>query len=165
MQAVKFFRDILPRSYISIGLDIGNFSIKIAQIKKKRFSQNKVLSFAVVPIGGDKSPNQVIQAVKQAYKQGGFESKKVNISIGAPDTIIRYIILPAMTKSDLLKSLDFELERYIPYKKEDMVINSRILIKISNNKMIVLLVAVESRFIQERITQIKKADYTDFSQR
>jgi len=158
MQLGNFLKGIsFPQPAVATGLDIGNFSVKLVQIKKINFGKEKSLSFAVVPIKGDGSPERIIEAIKQAYKDLAIDSKKVNISVSGPNIIMRYIILPSMREVELTKSLEFELEKYIPFKREDAIIDYRILAHLPNNQMIVLLVAVERRFISERVKLIKDA--------
>ncbi len=158
MQLGNFLKGIsFSEAPAAVGLDIGNFSVKLIQIKKINLGKEKSLSFAVVPIKDDGSPDRIIEAIKQAYKDSRIESKKVNISVCGPNIIMRYIILPLMKENDLSKSLEFELERYMPFKKEDAVIDYHILANLPNNQMLVLLVAVERRLIEERIKLIKDA--------
>jgi len=142
---------------VSIGLDIGNFNVKIAQIEKGRFSKSRLLSFAIVPIEGDKSRDSVIKAIKQAYQDVKGKSKKVNVSISGPNIIMRYIIMPTMKKADLSRSFEFELEKYTPYKKEESVVNYCVLTNLPDKKMLVLIVIVERRIIEERVNLIKDA--------
>lgn len=157
MPLEKFLKNVFFSPPAPLGLDIGNFGVKIVQIKINRFSKNRLLSFALAPIKDNKSPDNVIEAIKQAYKDLSTDLKSVNTSICGPNIITRYIILPSMSRGDLYKSLEFELERYIPYKREDTVSDCRILAKLPNNKMVVLLVAVERRLIHERVSLIKSA--------
>ncbi len=152
---LNFLKEIFEASSFSVGLDLGNFSVKIAQIKKMGVSKDAFLSFAVVAIEGDKSRDKIIEAVKQAYQEAGTDSKKVNISISGPNITMRYVILHIMRETDLIKSFDFELEKYIPYKKEEVFTDYRMLAKLPNNKMVVLIVAAEKQFIQERIKLIR----------
>ena len=155
MQSENFLKDHFSPSRTSIGLDIGNFSVKIAQIKKRHFFKERFLSFAVVPIQGERSRDKVVETIRKAYGNVRAESRKVNISICGPNIIMRYITLPIMKKKDLFQSLEFELERYIPYKKEEVVVDSHILANLPNGKMVVLIVAAEHRIIEERISLIK----------
>jgi len=157
MPLENFLKNIFLSPPAPLGLDIGNFSVKIAQIKRSRFSKKRLLSFALAPIKDNKSPDNVIEAIKQAYKDLSTDLKGVNTSICGPNIITRYIILPSMGRGDLYKSLEFELEKYIPYKREDAVIDCRILAKLPNNRMIVLLVAVERRLIQDRVSLVRSA--------
>jgi type IV pilus assembly protein PilM len=157
MQPPKFLKDMFYPSTVSIGLDIGSYSVKIAQIKKSGIHKEGLLSFGVVAIKDGGSRTGIIEAIKQAYKKCAADSNKVNMSICGPNVLMRYIILPLMKEKDLAHSLEFELEKYIPYKKEEVVTDYRILAKLSNNKMIVLLVAVERQFIQARVSLVKEA--------
>ena len=157
MQRGNFLKGVFSPSRTYIGLDIGNFNIKIAQVKKRRFSKERVLSFAIVPIGGDKSKDRIIEAIKEACKNLGLDSKKVNLSIAGPCIMMRYIIIPSMSEKELSQSLEVELEKYIPYKGEDVVVDHRILTKLSDNQILVLLVAAERKLINERVNLIKDA--------
>jgi len=144
-------------TYTPLGLDIGNFSVKFAQIKTSPFSKQRFVSFAITPVKDDSSRDKIIEAIKTSYKELAGDSKNVNISICGSNIITRYIILPRIGNRDLRKALEFELEKYIPYKKEDMVIDYNKLTNLPNNKTLVLFVATERRFIQERVNLVKDA--------
>lgn len=152
-----FKKNMFNLTFAQVGLDIGNFSVKIAQIKKGPLPGRGGLSFAFAPIQGNKTQGRVSEAIRQAFRSLAIDSNKVNLSISGPNIIMRYIILPVMKEADLAKSLEFELEKYIPYKKEDAIIDHCILSRITHNQMIVLLVAAELKLIQERINLIKDA--------
>jgi type IV pilus assembly protein PilM len=157
MPLENFLKNIFVSPPVPLGLDIGNFSVKIVQIKTSRFSKNRLLSFALAPIKDNKSPDNVIEAIRQAHKDLATDSTSVNTSICGPNIIIRYIILPSMRRGDLYKSLEFELEKYIPYKREDTVIDCRILARLPDNKIIVLLIGVERRLIEARVSLVRSA--------
>ena len=140
-----------------IGLDIGNYSVKIAKIKKGPFTKKPSLCFSAAMINADRARQSIIDAIRKASASLTLDSKKVNFSIAGPQVIMRYILLPFMSEKDLSKSLEFELEKYIPYKKEEAIINCHILAKMPNNQMIVLLVAAERKIVQEKIEIIKEA--------
>lgn len=151
MKLTNFFKP----SYSVIGLDIGNFDVKMAQINKGRFSKEKILTFAVTPIQGGDSRDNIIAAVKKAHQAIGDKSKKVNLSICGPNVIMRYVILPVMKKADLAKSFEFEIEKYIPYKKEESVVDYCVLANLTSDKMVVLIVAAQRRVIDERVSLVK----------
>ncbi len=149
-------KDFFSPPFDSIGLDIGNFSVKLAQIKKKPFSSDRLLSFSTAAVKSDK-PQDVIEAIKKAFSDLGADSNKVNLSVCGPKIIMRYIILPSMKKTDLAQSLELELERYIPYKREDVTIDYRVLSNLPNSQMLIMLVAAERRFIEERASIARNA--------
>lgn len=141
----------------ALGLDIGSFSVKIVQIRISSFSKKKKIAFSIVPIKGDRSKDKVVEAIKEAYKNLAVDTKKVNISVYGQNIVMRYVVLPVMKSTDLQKSLEFELDKYIPYKKEDAAIEYYKLANLSDNRMIVLLVAALRSTISERISLVKEA--------
>jgi len=152
-------KNIIPGSGGSakIGLDIGNFSIKMAQLQTRAFTKGKVLVFSSCLIEGDKTPDKVIEAIKEAHKQLGTNSKQVNLSISGPNVITRYVIIPKMDQSDIARALEFELEKYLPYKRDAVNSEFHVLSTLPNNKNLVLLVAAERGFINERMSLVREA--------
>ncbi len=147
-------------SVVSIGLDIGSSSVKVAQLKKSRFSKAKaVLSLGSSSIQHDVSASGVVDAVKAACRQAKTEVARVNLSVSGSDVIMRYITMPAMKSKDLSSSLHYELERYIPGKSKDMVVDFHALYKLPNNQMLVLLIAAERRVIEERVRIVREAGF------
>jgi type IV pilus assembly protein PilM len=145
-------------SNISVGLDIGNFSVKVAQVKQRRLPKEGYLTFGIREIKPEKSHEVIVTAIKEACNDAKIESNKVILSVYGPEIIMRYITLPCLEINELSRCLEFELERYIPGKKrENMVIDYKILYKLLNNQMVVFLIALERKMIEERIGLVKDA--------
>jgi type IV pilus assembly protein PilM len=156
MKLSYFFESVIPES--ALGVDIGSYSVKVAQIKGKQFSEKKFLSFAVKDIPQPRSPETIVAALRLACEEIKIDSNKANLSLYGPEIIMRYITLPALETFDLSHCLEFELERYIPGKqKSNMVIDYKILYRLPNNQMMVLLIALEKQIMEERINLIKGA--------
>jgi len=156
MQLSDFFKSV-SRSP-AVGLDIGNYSVKVAQIREKPLLKKRFLSFGIREIKPEKSPETVVSAIKEACEDAKIDSNKANISVYGPEIIMRYITLPALESFELARCLEFELERYIPGKKKsNMVIDYRILYRLANNQMVVLLIGLERKIIEERVSLVKKA--------
>lgn len=150
--------NIFITSNISVGVDIGNFNVKVAQIKQKRLSKERYLSFGIREIKKEKSHEAIVSAIKEAVSDAKIESNKVNLSVYGPEIMMRYITLPRLELNDLSKCLKFELERYVPGKeKEAMAIDYKILYRLPNNQMVVFIVALERKIIEERIAIVKDA--------
>ncbi|MFH1457857.1 MAG: type IV pilus assembly protein PilM [Candidatus Omnitrophota bacterium] len=156
MRVSSFFQSVIPKAFI--GVDIGTYSVKVAQIKKKRFSDKKFLSLGIKDIKQPLTHESIVTAIKAACKEIKMDSNKVNISVYGTEIIMRYITLPVLETSDLSRCLEFELERYIPGKqKSHMVIDFKILYRLPNNQMAVLLIALEKQVMQERLALINDA--------
>ena len=157
MQGENPLRAIFHQPSCYSGLDIGNYSVKFVTIKKAPLRKKSLLSFSAVTLAKNASGQNIQDAIVQASQGMPPESKKIKLSISGPNIIARYILLPAMKESDLAKALEFELEKYIPYKKEEAIINYYILTRLPNNQMVVLFVAAERKVVQERIDLVKGA--------
>lgn len=150
----NLFSKLFQSSENSIGLDIGHFSVKTARVKKG--ANKMMLSFGLSVIDQTGSPN-IVKAIKEAYSQLSADTNFVNISVSGPNVIMRYLVLPAMQQRDLTKSLELEIEKYVPYKKEEVLLDYRVINRLSNNQCMILLIAVEKKFIGERIKLVNEA--------
>jgi len=158
MQSPNLFQSAGSKHNISVGVDIGNFGVKVVQIKQKRFPKEQYLSFGIREIKEEKSHDTIVGAIKEACSDAKIESNKVNLSVYGPEVITRYITLPNLELNELSRCLEFELERYVPGKKrESMVIDYKILYSLVNNQMVVFLIALERQIIEERISLVKDA--------
>ncbi|MFH1397532.1 MAG: pilus assembly protein PilM [Candidatus Omnitrophota bacterium] len=155
MLKINYLKDFFSKSPDSaLGLDIGNLNVKLF---KAGSLKNKVFSFAAVPIQPEGSTEKIIGAIKEAHRLLNADTNKVNISLCGSNVLVRYVVLPQMKDADIRKSLDFELEKYIPYKKEDTVIDFCVLKRLVNNKAMILLAASERRVIQDRVNLVREA--------
>lgn len=139
----------------TFGLDIGNFSVKAAEIKKK--SQ---LKFAVGDIAEEGQKETVIFAIKQCLRSSGIASQQVNLSLSGTNIITRYMLMPKMSQKELISSLEFELVKHIPTRLEDMLIDYQIIDRALDGQMLVLVVGAEKRIIAEKVELVKQAGLT-----
>lgn len=142
------------------GLDIGTFSIKAAEIKKKWPQKKAQLAFSVLDIAEGSSRDTIIAAIKQCVQSAGITSNGVNLSFSGANIITRYMLMPKMAPKDLVSSLEFELTKHIPGRLEDMVIDYQVLDKSLDNQMLILVVGAERRIIAERVELVKQAGFT-----
>lgn len=141
----------------AFGLDIGNCNVKAVQLAKKPFSKQYNFTFGIARIAGE---DKINEAIMDAYKEARIAVKDANIAISAPNIIIRYITMPYMEKSSLSRALEFEQDKYIPSKKEEMLIQHSVLGKIPNNQMMILLAAIPRSTIEKYLDIIKATGLT-----
>ena len=139
-----------------VGLDIGNFNVKAAQLKKDGDKFNlSGLGFCRV---NSKDRKDVIEAIKKTVDEVKITTKKINASIFPEGVIVRYLLLPNMSTEELNKAMNFEIERYVPFKKEEVVSDYLILGEDTSKKnMKVLLVAAKQEFVDNRVSLIRDA--------
>ncbi len=148
---------IFPKQdLVAVGLDIGNFAVKVTELQKQgdRFIL-KGLGFSPVK---SRDSNSLVAAIQNAVKEARLGTKKVNASIFPEGVIVRYLLLPSMTSDELSKAMNFEIERYAPFKKEEIVSDFQILKEDQDKKnMKVLLVVAKKDSVEARMKLIEDA--------
>jgi type IV pilus assembly protein PilM len=143
----KFTARFTPEK-ISIGLNIGVSTIKLAKLK---FGRDKIelIGFAIEPNPLD--PDDTLKKLIQSQS-----IKTVNISVSGQQAIIRYIELPKMNAQELKQALKFEAQKHIPFPIADVNIDGCIMKdSLPDNKMKVLLAAVKKESLDPKLRQLR----------
>src|SRR3989338_3575269 len=138
-----------------IGIDIGSFAVKAVQLVQKK-DEFQLESFGYSKIDNEKLSG-LPDSIKAACNDARLSGKKVNVSVGAEGVVVRYIVLPEMSGDDLAKAMEFEIERYVPFEKQDIVSDYLVLQGKSDAKTIkVLLVAAKKEQVDRRFKLLKE---------
>ncbi len=156
-------------SKVSVGLDIGGSAVRVAQLRRVG-SALELERFAQVPLfpEGDRptDPDQVraarIQAVKNALAAAHVTAKTCVSSVSGESVIVRYLRLPEMPEAELKKALQWEAEEYIPFRLDEVNIDSTILGKPEGeaDRLDVLLVSAKKDMINDHLAIIRQAGLT-----
>jgi len=144
----------------SVGLDIGDYSIKVSSIKKEA-DRNILTSYNLkkIPPEGNRA-EKLSQLIKETLDEVGVAPEDVNFSVSGSDVIVRFIDLPKMTKEQLDNSMAYEAEKYIPFNVNEVVMDSVILGRASEaGQMRVLLAAVKKDYLESRIKVVDKLGF------
>lgn len=149
----KNFARLMPKTgmcYSAVGLDIGNFSVKLVKTERDN------ASYRISALGLEEVKNgNVKDAVKAALEKAGVENKRVNIGLCGKQTVIRCVVVPEMEEADFKNSLKYEAAKYIPFPLNDVIWDSKILKhNVENNKMLVLIAAAKKDFITQKLKMI-----------
>ena len=136
---------------MSVGLDIGNKTLKIVELSKDG-SKHKLRASGIVGYTGEslehmKSEKEyavLAAAIKKLYKEAKISSKEVAISLPEPQVYMRTVQFPLLTDSEISSAVKWEAEQYIPIPKEEAIIQHQVIERrenISPPSTIVLLVA------------------------
>ena len=179
---LSFLSSIKEKAEKSVGLDIGSFSVKAIELARGKngyellgfgcrdveTSRPTPLSESVDKEGGKpvrqagkegQSKEAVAAAVRELWEKENIGTTTVRTSLSGDSVIVRYIQLPRMSKQELTSAINFEAEKHIPFKREDVAIDFQILEEINQkdkNKMRVLLVAAKKEAVARRIALIKE---------
>ncbi|MFC1755079.1 type IV pilus assembly protein PilM, partial [Thermoproteota archaeon] len=139
---------------MNIGLDIGSSHVKAVALEKN--GQGYIVSgFACQGVGTDTK-----EAIKKVLLDLGVRKKDVAISLSGHGVVLRYVNLPLMTTEDTAKSMEFELEKYIPFHRDQVNYDFIILTKNKTTmKMLVLIAAAKKELIDERVKTCQDLGY------
>jgi len=140
----------------TIGLDIGNFAIKVTALMP-RSDKPLLTAYNVknIPLY-DSKPAKVGKLIKEALDEIDLSPNEVNLSISGSNVIVRFIDLPKMSKEQLENAMIFEAERYIPFSVNEVILDFLILDAPESGQMNVLLAAAKRDFVQSRIELLQK---------
>ena len=143
------------KSQRNIGLDIGNYNLKVAEIEIKDGSA-QILNLGMKEI---RQTDNISAAIKELLKESGISTKEVNIAIAGENVVARYLSLPKMDDDELKKAMSFALEDHIPFKSEEIYMDYSILGDEPNskNKIRVFLVASKKELLENRIQLVQEA--------
>lgn len=115
-----------------LGLDIGDSSLKMVELKKKSrkiylsnyaFSENiKGLNFTKI-----KDPNYLAQAILKVKSEAGIKAKRVSASLPTYSVFSSLINLPTVDKRNMDSLVMAEAKKLIPLPLEEMIIDWKLL--------------------------------------
>jgi len=139
------------------GIDIGTRLVKAVEVSLEG-NVKKLLKLHQAEIPSPPTEQKTGAAIKSLLDDLKPSVKDVNISLSSPHAIVRFISMPRMKESDLLSSLHFEAEKYIPFNIKEVVIDAVILGDSAEDKkqMNVLFAAAKKDVVNSRIELLKK---------
>jgi type IV pilus assembly protein PilM len=155
-----------------IGLDIGTSSLKLVQLKKSAKGYElvkaglKTLTPGAISEDEISDKQTVIESIKQLMREQKVSTKNVATSVSGRSVIVKRIKLPLMSEQELMESIFFEAEQYIPFDINDVNLDFQILPNArpktegeagDPQAMDVLLIAVKKERIQDIVSIITRA--------
>lgn len=143
------------KSDVAVGVDLGNFAVKVVQLsQKKDVIQIEGAGYAKI----DHSKlSGIADAIKAACAEAKLSEKRINAAINAEGVVVRYLLMPEMNNEDLDKAMEFEIERYVPFDKKEVISDYLVLKERPDTKTIkVLLVATKKDQVEKRVKLFKE---------
>lgn len=147
-----------------IGLDIGDQSIKLAEVStnKQGIVLNN-LAISPVPEGAVKNGDldDIIKLeglLRQLLKEKEFQARKVVAAISGEQVISRMIDVPVMPIEELAAAIKWEASEKLPIRIEDVVLEYEILSQAEDDRYQVLLIAVNKKLINKYLTLFKSLE-------
>ncbi|MFH0763586.1 MAG: pilus assembly protein PilM [Candidatus Omnitrophota bacterium] len=121
-------KNLFKKEYI-IGLDIGSSSVKMAQFqsREKGFHFVRAELKEINHTGGGAPEKETLSALRYLLKGVDLKKSSVVAAINCPQTAIRKIITPYMSKRELAEGIKLEAKSYFPFPVDRSVLDFEIL--------------------------------------
>jgi type IV pilus assembly protein PilM len=123
------------RSRNLVGLDIGDSSIKVVELKDLGKGRGYALAKAgweplspdAIVDGAIMDSQMVIEAIQRLFQRLRIKNNQVATALSGHSVIVKRISLPTMSEAELAESIHWEAEQYIPFDIEDVNLDYQIL--------------------------------------
>ncbi|MDH7571673.1 MAG: type IV pilus assembly protein PilM, partial [Armatimonadota bacterium] len=151
-----------------IGLDIGNNTIKVAEVRVGK-SGAYVSALGIAPTPLDSMDQNMIldaqalgSAIKELLSSCGARTRAVVSSVaGQQSLVVRIIEVPRMSAKELAETMKWEVERHVPFASQDIQMDYRVIsppdLPPEVQTMEVLLVVAQREMIDSHLEVLKYA--------
>lgn len=155
---------------ITVGLDIGDSSIKVVSLAKDK-DQFKLVSLGSIPTPkpgmiseNDADLEALANSIKQLYESTKIEAKEVVVALPESRVFTRVIDdLPYLTDNELASAINYAAEEFIPMSLADVNLNWQVLVrsenKVKNARTVVLVIASPKRVVSKYIKVLQMAGF------
>jgi len=155
----------------SIGLDIGNHSIKMVHLKKTHHGYKllnceslSTIPEGIEPVFSDLSPDRYAPILSQLVKTMKLKPKKIKhlvSSIGGDNTSIKQIKTIFLPDEELESALFFEAKKHLPISGAEMNLDYQVLsVEEKTNNMNILLASSTKALLKEHSNVVTSVDLT-----
>jgi type IV pilus assembly protein PilM len=161
---------LFGRSRNLVGLDVGDSSVKVVQLKELGRGRGwevvklgwEPLSAEAIVDGAIMDAGLVAETIQRLFERCRIKiSSPVATALSGHSVIVKRISLPAMSEAELAESIHWEAEQYIPFDIEDVNLDYKILegssLSQEEGNMDVLLAAAKKEKINDYVGVIGQA--------
>lgn len=151
-----------------LGLDIGSDSIKVVEMAKAGRGY-ALLNYGVAPTppealsaGTVQDPQMIGEAIRQLLSSRKIKTKRVVSSVqGQQAVVVRIIEVPQMGRKDLDETMQYEVERHIPFAANQIIMDYAKLDRpgepTDQPNMEVLFAAVQEDVVLQHVNALRQA--------
>lgn len=135
---------------VILGLDLGTYSIKIARAERG-FGEFKLTDFYEIPVLAHDvlTPDQTAEAMLNRFMQENqLQYDSIVSSLSGLQSAFRILEFPFTQSKKIDSALEFELENYVPFPLEDLVIDYILLEKAENSSKALAFYSPKSELVK-----------------
>ncbi|MBU7008767.1 type IV pilus assembly protein PilM [Phosphitispora fastidiosa] len=151
-----------------IGLDIGEQSIKLAEVRKSGGSY-EIINFAMVPTPGGcvsggniTNAQSLILALQKVQQFFPGEMPRVATAISGDSVLIRHFNMPAMPEKEMTEAVKYEVEAQLSIPSKEIVVDFMKVGEVSEGgvkKNEIMVVAARNEIINHYVNIIKSIGF------
>lgn len=118
-QLRNFRKKKKAKAEFCVGLDIDSRSARAVEIGISE-NEARLMRYGVVRFDPKAGRQAKVAAMQGVINNAGIKPERVNVAISGQFVVIRYLEFPKMRKDELKKAISFELDRYTPFRPEEI---------------------------------------------
>ena len=165
---ILLFVEVLLAIKIGYGIDIGEHSIKLVELRKSkaevRLASVNILETKITP-SQSKDERETATATALGQMLGSANIGKTDpVTIAAPglSAFIRYVKLPPVTSKRLDQIIGYEAQQQVPFPLDEVIWNYQILKGQSKSETNVILVAIKGEVVEQLLGMINAQGLSPF---
>ncbi|MBU0633452.1 MAG: pilus assembly protein PilM [Candidatus Omnitrophica bacterium] len=146
----------------AVGIEIGDGLIKAVFIRSHA-TENQLIAYEAAKVNFIEGRDGLIKAIKEVLEKIPLNPKKhkINISVSGESVVVRDIHWPQMSDVEIKKALQFEVERQVHFKLDEIVFDYYSVLDktVAETKTRVVLIAAKKNLIDNYTTLITDSGY------
>jgi type IV pilus assembly protein PilM len=132
----------LPEKNKLIGLDIGSFSIKLAELVRRqgRLVPTKLRLQEIDPHKA--GPDGQSDALKNLFRDVNTQNARINVVVNCFQSCMKIAVIPFMPKSEIPQALKWEMKKFISFPVDQAIMDYEILQEIDEGDVKKLKIAI-----------------------
>lgn len=115
-------------SKLYTGLDIGSHSVKVVQIERTKKGSRLVGCGLSAYESETPDDDQMVRAIQKVHQDNNLPlNREVWLGISGRSTSVRVVNLPKMPEDEIKTTIDWHLEEYLPFPRDEMYYDWEIL--------------------------------------
>ncbi|MCF8129969.1 MAG: pilus assembly protein PilM [Deltaproteobacteria bacterium] len=143
----------------SLGVEIGENELCLAFLKaSSRDIQLAAEAVYPIPEGihGDAKTMAISELISSFLRENRISPASVFLGIPRGKAILRYLELPITVKENLRETLGYELEKYVPFRSEDVYFDFQIISEDKTTERLQLFLAVVKRQTLSKVLAVSE---------
>jgi general secretion pathway protein L len=133
----------------SIGIEIREDAMILVHLRRT-LKETKVQNSLILPLSFPLSPEaeaDVVDSLKRFLHHNSVKPERIVVGIPRKSVILKSMEIPSLEKKNIPQLLEYEIERHLPFKPEEIYYDFEVIEKTGENLYRVLLVAVKKEMI------------------